>query len=181
MTKPLFLYLLLLVLPICTIAQPLDLSFEFQAYPTGLIPGIQIEKGFGEKDALHLRLGYQYIRHGDFGVHEDERGDGYGFSLGYKHYLKENFTGWFWGLRNDLWWNTLDWKDNIGTSNEIGGTTEIVVVQPTAMAGYLFELGETGFFTPSIAFGFEVNVQTEGEETGQGAILLLGFEIGKRF
>ena len=181
MKKTYLLYSLFLLIPTFVIAQPLDLSFEFQAYPTGLIPGIQIEKGFGAKDAVHLRLGYQHIRHGDWGVQEDERGNGYGFSLGYKHYLKEGFAGWFWGLRNDFWWNTLDWKNNIGELNEIGGTSEIIVIQPTAMAGYLFELGKTGFFTPTIAFGFEVNVETEGEEMGQGAILLLGFEIGKRF
>ena len=31
-----------------------DLGFEFQAYPTGLIPGLRLESGFGEQHAVHL-------------------------------------------------------------------------------------------------------------------------------
>ena len=146
-----------------------------------MIPGIQIERGFAERNAIHLRLGYQFIRHADLGVHEDERGDGYGFTLGYKRYLKDGFRAWFWGVRNDVWFNTLDWKDNIGELNEAGGTSEIVVLQPTVEAGYLFELRESAFFTPTIAFGYEINVETQGADVGEGAILLIGFQLGIRF
>ena len=173
--------LILCILPFQLQGQITDLSFEFQAYPTGLIPGIQIERGFADKNTIHLRVGYQYIRHRDLGVHEDERGNGFGFTLGYKRYLKENFQGWFLGVRNDIWFNELDWKDNIDLPNEISGTSNITVVQPTAEAGYLFKLGENGFLVPTIAFGVEINVRTEGADVGEGAILLLGFEIGQRF
>lgn len=158
-----------------------DLNFEFQAYPTGLIPGLKLEKGFSDRHAVSLRLGYQYIRHRDLGVHEDERGNGYGFTLGYKYYLKPNFRGLSLGIRNDIWFNELDWKDNIDTPEEISGTSEITVVQPTAEATYLFPLGESWVFAPSLAFGYEINVKTEGEPVGEGAILLIGLNFGKRF
>ena len=159
-----------------------DVSFEFQAYPTGLIPGLRIEKGFADRHAVHLRLGYQYIRHRDLGVHGDERGNGYGFTLGYKYFFKENFQGLSLSLRNDIWFNSLDWEDydDSGLVTDMG-TTEITVVQPTVEAGYTLMLGEKWTFTPSLAFGFEVNVKTEGSEVGEGAILLLGFKIGPRF
>ena len=65
----------------------------------------QIEKAFKENYAFHLRLGYNWIRHQDFGEHEDERGDGYGFTLGYKRYFKEGHKGFFIGARNDFWFN----------------------------------------------------------------------------
>jgi hypothetical protein len=159
----------------------LDVDFEFQVYPTGLIPGLRIEKGFAAKNAVHLRLGYQIIDHRDLGVQDDETGTGYGFTLGYKRYFKEGFKGWHLGVRNDIWFNQIDWKSNPDTPNEITGTTDIVVVQPTAELGYLWKLSEDWIISPSLAFGWEVNVQTEGEETGQGSILLFGLNIGKRF
>lgn len=156
---------------------PLDVTFEFQAYPTGLIPGIRLEKGFGEKNAAHLRLGYQIIDHRDLGKHDDETGSGWGFTLGYQRFFKEGFKGIFVGARSDLWFNKIDWAMNDGTS----GKSDIVVVQPTAQAGWLFLFGEKWLLSPTLAFGYEFNVKTEGEPTGEGAIVLLGLNFGHRF
>lgn len=159
-----------------------DLSFEFQAYPTGLVPSLRIDKLFQAQNAIHLRLGYNWIRHRDLGVHEDERGDGFGFTLGYRRYLNSNYEKFFLGARSDLWFNKLTWQDNIGTNNELNGNSNIIVIQPTLESGYLFLLNEgRTFVAPSAAFGFEVNVKTTGEEVGQGAILLLGLSVGTRF
>lgn len=157
-----------------------DVSFEFQAYPAGLIPGLRIEKAFKENYAFHLRLGYNWVRHQDFGEHEDERGDGFGFTLGYKRYFSDGHKGLFLGARNDVWFNELDWKDNIGTPAEVSGTTKITVVQPTLEAGFAFVKNNL-VFTPTVAFGFEFNVKTEGAPVGEGPILLLGINLGRRF
>jgi hypothetical protein len=160
-------------------ASPVDLGFEFQAYPTGLIPGLRIEKGIGRKHAVNLRFGYNWIRHGDAGKHDDERGDGFGGSVGFRHYFTEGQKHLFLGLRSDVWFNQIDWQDS---SPQRQGATKITVLQPTLEGGYLFLFGSGDWsFTPSIATGFEVNVKTEGEETGQGLILLGGISIGKRF
>lgn len=158
-----------------------DLGFEFQAYPTGLIPGLRLESGFGTQHAVHLRLGYNWLRHQGYGVHEDERGDGLGFTLGYKYYFQPGFQRWFLGVKNDLWWNEVDWKDKIGQSSELNGTTHITVVQPTLEGGLHLAVGDSWFFAPSLAFGFEINVVTEGEPTGEGPIVLLGFTFGRRW
>ena len=159
----------------------LHTAIEFQVYPTGLIPGIKFEIPLGPQDALQLRLGYNHVRHGDAGVHEDERGGGIGGSPGYRHYFEAGRKGWFLGARVDIWANDVDWKDNIDQANEVSGNTDIIVLQPTAEGGYLFELGESGWtLAPSLAFGAEINVRTEGEEVGQGAILLIGINLGYR-
>ena len=42
-------------------------------------------------------------------------------------------------------------------------------------------LAEVFIFVPSIAFGAEINIKTEGAPVGEGAVLLLGFTFGKRF
>ena len=82
----------------------------------------------------------------------------------------------YFSIKSDVWFNTIDW-----TTGSESGTTDITVIQPTAEIGYQF-LGQSGFFiSPSIAFGAEWNVSTRGEPTGQGAILLVGVQVGKRF
>lgn len=183
-----YLLLLFIALPLCLNAQndsSLDLSFEFQAYPTGLIPGLRLEKNFGLKDAVHVRLGYQLIDHRDLGKHEDEWGTGYGLTIGYKRYFKEQHQGWALGIKSDLWFNKIEWAypDTYlpEPPNTAEGITDIIVLQPTLEASYLMTFGTGWIFTPSLAFGFEWNIKTEGEPTGEGAIVLLGFSIGKRF
>ena len=151
------------------------IGFEFQAYPTGLIPGFYIEKPVGTKGDLYARLGYNWIRHRDLGKHDDERGDGFGFTLGYKQFLNNTSkTKWRLGVKNDIWWNSIDW-----TEGNFTGNTKITVVQPTLEMGYVWQKSNM-LISPTIAFGYEINVQTEGSPTGEGAILLFGVQWGKR-
>ena len=70
------------------------------------------------------------------------------------------------GVRNDIWFNELEWKDNIDTPEFISGTSIIQVIQPTLEVGYLGEFENGLIFTPTISFGFEVNIKTEGEPVG---------------
>ena len=151
------------------------LGFEFQAYPTGLIPGIYVEKPVGTKGDLYARIGYNWIRHRDLGKHDDERGDGFGFTLGYKQFLsKTDKTKWRLGVKNDIWWNSIDWTEGSDTGN-----TKITVVQPTLELGYVWQKNNS-LISPTIAFGYEVNVKTDGSPTGEGAILLIGIQYGRR-
>lgn len=159
--------------------QGLDLGFEFQAYPTGLIPGLRLEYPIGGQYAASLRLGYNHIRHGNAGKHEDERGQGWGGSIGLKrYYFAEGKKGWFATLRSDLWFNSIDWKDHIGQVDEVRGTTDIVVLQPTLEAGFCLRKTQSWFLSPALAFGLEWNVKTDGSPTGEGPILLAGFTVG---
>jgi len=77
--------------------------------------------------------------------------------------------------------NSIDWKDNIGLPNEIGGRSDVIVAQPTATFGYTFRLNPITVIAPTISLGYEINVWTDGEPTGEGAIFLLGFHVGRRF
>ncbi len=170
-----------------------ETGFEFQGYFTGIIPGVRFETIINDAHGINLRLGYQLIRHRDLGEHDDERGNGYGFSLGYRGYMRNvGFKGAFVGIRGDIWFNSIDWTDeNILVTK---GTSDIVVFQPTIEAGYQFLLANDKLsIAPSLAFGWEWNVKTEGNvisgpitestttETGDGPILLAGFSISYRF
>ncbi len=158
-----------------------SIGVEFQAYPTGFIPGIHVEYAVGTKSSFQGRIGYNVVRHRDLGVHEDERGGGFGGTLGYRYYFNPERKGWLLGARCDIWGNEVDWKDEIGQVNEVSGTTNVTVLQPTAELGYVIPLKNNFIVLPTISLGAEINVKTEGAEVGQGAILLLGATLAKRF
>lgn len=145
------------------------IGIEIQAYPTGVIPGIRYEHVLSTSSYFTARIGYQIIRHRDLGKHDDERGSGYGFSLGYKTSITSKLD---FGIRSDLWWNDIDWTDR-RNGQEVTGNTSITVLQPTARIEYVIDLGSF-YLVPSIGFGMEWNIKTSGEPTGEGLIGLVG-------
>ena len=148
-------------------------GLELQAYPTGIIAGITTDYELSNQFLGHVRAGYNLVRHRDLGVHDDERGGGFGGTLGLRYYLSQLYDEWFLELRSDLWFNKITWKDRIGQINQTTGKTDVTVLQPTLMGGYTFELGSL-FVCPTLAFGYEINIKTKGSDVGEGAILLLG-------
>lgn len=180
--------LLILLLSTCTLPllaqqNSFALGLEFQAYPTGLIPGLRLDYHLSPHHSVHARAGYNWVRHGDNGVQDDEQGQGYGGTLGYRYFFRPEHARWFVGGRADLWGNELDWQDLSPDGVLLAtGTTRITVFQPTAEAGYRFLLaGGHVYLAPALAFGLEINVKTEGEPVGEGTILLLGLSAGWQF
>ncbi len=156
-----------------------DFGLEVQVYPTGIIPGIRAEKSINKHDAVTARLGYQIINHRDLGLHDDEKGSGFGASIGYKHYFQRYFDGLSLGIRLDGWYNSIDWITETD-AGDIKGNSKIIVLQPTTELGWTFVLGDNFVLTPAIAAGFEKNIKTDGEETGEGLILLVGVTAAYR-
>ena len=155
-------------------------GIEFQAYPTGIIAGVAADFPISSKGYIHSKVGVNIFDHRDLGEQDQEEGNGYGFTLGYRQFFKEGLTGWRWGIKNDLWLNSVDWENTDEQGNETSGETDITVLQPTAELSYVFSNGNL-VFAPSIAFGMEWNIKTEGEPTGEGPIILLGFQLSKAF
>jgi len=158
-----------------------DLSAELQIYPTGIIPGISYDHHIGTSTALTFRLGANIFDHRDLGVQDEEVGSGLGGSIGYRKYFFDSRTKWNWGLRTDVWFSNVEWA-NLGTQGgSETGETSITVIQPTASLGYTI-VSDGGFYlSPAISLGFEWNVRTVGEPTGEGSIILIGIQAGKRF
>ena len=96
-----------------------DLGLQTQQYPTGFLVGVHYEFGLSAHHALAFRAGVNIFDHRDLGVQEEETGSGPGFTIGYSYYFKPDHTGWFLGLRSDLWFNSVDWRDRIGTPEEV--------------------------------------------------------------
>ena len=158
--------------------RPNSLSLEFQQYPAGSIPQIMLEVGLTGRSTMNFRVGYNNVRHGDLGEHDDERGGGVGFSIGYRKYLMLEGNGFLYGIRADLWFNSVDWTND---SPQATGNTKVTVFQPTAMIGYQIVTTAALTITPTVSLGAEVNVSTRGEAVGEGAIGLVGIEVGYRF
>ena len=146
-----------------------ELGLEIQAYPTGIIPGIRLEKYLNSNASINFRLGYQIIDHRDLGVQDNEEGSGYGASIAYRKFFSPNHEGFSLALRTDLWFNKMDWKNDTTT-----GTSNITVIQPVLMGEYAFNISSNFSITPSASFGWEWNISTDSEPTGEGAILLIG-------
>jgi len=159
-----------------------ELGIEVQQYPTGNLSGIRGEVGLANHHALDFRAGYNALDHKDFGVHNTEVGGGFGGSVGYRYYFNPANEKWFAGIRTDLWFNEVDWTDPAPNSPiPVKDVTNVVVLQPTVIGGYRWAFGDHFAITPTAAFGAEINIVTDGEEVGQGFILLLGVSLTYRF
>jgi hypothetical protein len=152
---------------------------EYNYYPAGHVVGLQSE--YSPKNNHHsfnARLATNITKRWDFsGLNDDERGIGYGGSLGYRYYLTPQCRGLYLGARTDLWFMQVNWED----SSELisSGTTNITVVQPTFEIGYLFHFNSWELGTAFVN-GTEINVKTEGEPVGEGWITLWQLRISKR-
>lgn len=161
-----------------------EIGFELQAYPAGIMPGIRGDFYLSRYAEANFRLGLNITDRQDWGEHDYEEGDGFGFSLGYRYKIKGTRKGPFIGARVDMWWMTIDWKDFGGPDNIQllkQGSTDITILQPTMEIGWKFELSDTWMLAPTVSFGQEINIVTNGEEVGQGGISLFGFTLGKTF
>ncbi len=156
-----------------TVYKYFDVGFEMQVYPTGIIPGIRLEKYLNSFSSINFRLGYQFIDHRDMGVQDDETGSGYGGSIAYRTFFGSCHRGFSLAFRTDLWFNQIDWEND---SNK--GTSNIIVIQPTLMGEYAFRPTRDLSITPSLSFGWEWNASTDGEPTGEGPIFLVGCTFG---
>lgn len=151
---------------------PIEVGAEVQAYPAGVIPGVHARWSIDRSSALTARVAANITDRDDYGEHDDESGDGFGAGVGYRRAVEGSLArgGWLWGARIDLWSLEIDWKD----PGPREGTTDVLVLQPTVEFGYGWALDGGGRLELVGGFGAEINVDTDGEDVGEGAIGLLG-------
>lgn len=154
-----------------------DVGLETQAYPAGLMFMAKANFNLNEKNQFTTKLGYNMARRQDFGEHDNEEGGGFGANLTVKHYLKENYLGWNYSLRASLWMMTINWRNNSPVQS---GSTYITVLQPTISGGYDFALNSKLKLGLFVAFGYEINILSSGQDVGQGGISLIGFSLSQK-
>ena len=142
-----------------------------RGYPAGSILALQVETPLSEHGVLAFGVGANLTDRQDWGEHDQEDGDGFGGGVGYRYYFGEDLDRWFLGGRLELWSLAIDWRDSPATT----GSTDVLVLMPTVEAGYTFRLAQRWRLNLFAAGGAEINVSTDGEDVGEGAIGLLGF------
>lgn len=178
---------LLALAPACVAARPESpapsgarwaLGPEVQVYPAGVVVALRAERPVAQRGTLHGRLGWNFTDRRDFGEHDDEEGDGPGLGIGYRHRLSEDPAGWLLGARLDAWALEIDWEDDpSGGMPRRRGTTDVLVLQPTLEGGRSWWIGRALLLEATLGLGVEINVDTDGEDVGEGAILLGGVAL----
>lgn len=145
-------------------------------YPAGWIVGPSVAYVATPKHILSAGIAVNLADRKDFsGLNDDEKGTGFGGSVGYRFLFSPNKSTFFLGARVDLWGMKIKWKDKLGTPQAINGTTNITIFQPTAEIGYWLKIKDSKWnLLFSGGGGAEVNIKTKGKEVGQGGIWLLG-------
>ena len=125
----------------------------------------------------------------NFGRKDHEEGSGGGVGVDLVHMSGSNSSGLYFGGKLDLWYLKIDWEhvenpcppDTKCLAPDIlrTGETNIFVVQPTATLGYRYTPAESSIELEfSLAFGAEINAYTDGDQVGEGLILLGGVAVG---
>lgn len=146
---------------------------EVQVYPAGAILGGRYELPAGERTVQFARLAVNLTDRGSWGQHDDEQGHGFGGGIGMRRWLDQQGIGWHYGARADIWSLSLDWEDRAPARS---GDSKVLVLQPAIEGGYSW-WNRGGRIDLSLSLGVEVNVDTRGEDVGEGPILLLGVSL----
>jgi len=175
---------------------PFSPLLEAQVYPAG---GILV--GGARLGPIDIHAGWNHTRRGNFGEHDNERGGGPGIGASFWRGGATSapnapgapdapgavsgllgITGLHAGLRLDVWYLDIDWWDSVTggiTPPPITfrrrGSTQVTVLQPTVRIRFDLPGTQLGI---TAAFGAEINVVTDGEDVGEGAIGLVGLRWG---
>lgn len=159
-----------------------SVGLSLQAYPAGQIGVVYGTFTLQENHSLGVHAGYNRTRRQDFGKHDNEQGGGPGFGARWRYYPNARQAGLHVGARMDLWFLDIDWRWDDPTDKPLPeGTTEITVLQPTTQLGYGWLIASNRLAVEAtVSLGLEINVETQGEPVGEGAILLGGLSIAYR-
>ncbi len=158
--------------------KPHAVGVTLQAYPAGVILAVRASLPIRARSTLTAYAAYNLTDRRDFGEHDNEEGRGPGFGFAFRRYLGARYQGVHVGARADLWFLKIDWEDDTPRRS---GTTDIVVLQPTAQVGYTRTVANGRLvLEATVALGVEINLDTQGEAVGEGAILLGAIGIAYR-
>lgn len=146
-----------------------DLGFSVQAYPAGIIPTVTLERYLQENTSLFFRLGGNFTDRQDFSDENDnEEGEGFGASAGYRKHFPMKKGKIVAGLNLDVWNLWIDWSDNIDSPPETFGSTYTLVLQPWLEVGYFLPIKNSASqLGVTLGFGREINIITDGEDVAQ--------------
>ena len=128
--------------------------------------------------SLVLGLGIKTAYRPISGTHDNEKGRGWGGSLGYRYYFSALPKGIYIGARADVW-NMKMYR----TANLTTESTKVLILQPNLEAGHTFLVNDLFFFTVFISAGQQITISSPGDKFnyGNGFVPSAGISVGWRF
>jgi hypothetical protein len=111
------------------------------------------------------------------GSHDNEKGKGWGGSVGYRYYFSVLPKGFYVGARAHFWSLNM-----YHTADNLSPKTSVTIAQPSGEIGYTSVINDLFFITTYISAGQKVTVS--GEQTfayGKGFVASAGIAMGWRF
>ena len=152
-------------------------NIEWQLYPAGAIAVVGHTFHPNENTEGRLFAGVNITNRRDWGVQDDESGQGFGGGVDINRTLPLLGQRWLAGGRVDVWSIQINWRnDSLG----ITADSRILVFQPTARVIYRLRTPQPSgvrIIDVTASLGIEKNIATHGQPVGEGAILLIGARI----
>ncbi len=157
----------------------IQLGAEVQWYPAGWLIGPVANYLVTPKHIINIRASINIAdRHNWSGLNDDEKGIGFGGSIGYRYLFRPTKNSFFVGARTDLFNTKIKWQNKIGTPQQTSGTTTTIVLQPSAELGYWLKFKNKKWnLLFAAGVGEEINIKTTGRDVGQGGMWLLSISI----
>lgn len=155
-----------------------DIGAEYNWSPNASTYSLQLAFNAKTHHSLIVLGGYNKVQSDPSTADNNESGTGWSASLGYRYYIKILPRRFYIGARIEVSNLEINWSKLIG-----GGTSKIMVLQPSVETGYTLLINELFFITPYVAAGYQTTLKTNGAAVsyGNGFVPLAGISAGFRF
>jgi hypothetical protein len=143
-------------------------------------PGINLQLAFNAKihHSIITSLGYKDVWRPIPNTHNNEKGKGFGGSLGYRYYFGVIPKGIYLGARAHIWSLSM-----YRSADNTAANTNLIIGQPSAELGYTAVINDIGFITLYYSAGkqFQLSAADNSYGYGKGSVSAFGISGGVRF
>lgn len=145
-------------------------------------PGINLQLAFNAREhhSIITSLGYKDVWRPIPNTHNNEKGKGFGGSVGYRYYFKVLPKGIYLGLRAHVWSLSM-----YRSADNTAKNTNLTIGQPSAELGYTAVINDIAFVTFYYSAGKQFQIsdadKSYGYGYGKGSVSSFGISGGIRF
>jgi hypothetical protein len=155
-----------------------DIGAEYIWVENSPFIGLQAATNAKIHHSFIASLGYKTAYRPITGTHNNEKGDGWGGSLGYRYYFSVIPKGFYIGARGSLW--------SLGmyrTADPTIPSVNVMIGQPSAEAGFTALFNDIFYTTVFISAGKQFTISSGGDSFGygKGSVTAAGISAGIRF
>jgi hypothetical protein len=143
-------------------------------------PGVNLQVAFNAKihHSFLASVGYKTAYRPISGTHNNEKGQGWGGSVGYRYYFDYIPRSFFVGARTHFWSLSM-----YRTADPTLKTVSVLIAQPSIEVGYTAVINDIFFITTYISAGKQFTISSPDDTFGygKGSATGAGISAGFRF